>query len=81
MNQERIEILANKLRVSGTLQFVTDVEDYFKQVIRSIEKIPFLRLKQGVEFFDNYVPTKYHQKALAENRSIFFLTAEKVTNQ
>jgi release factor glutamine methyltransferase len=80
LNQERIELLIRKLEPSGIIRFITDVENYFIQVKALFLEQPLLDLVcNDVNGFEaKYSPTKYHQKALIEEKQIFVLTAKKL---
>lgn len=79
LNTDRINIIQNKLETRGKMLFITDVENYFVEVKKILPYESYLVVNQDSfsENFINYKPTKYHQLALEESKSIFALTYTK----
>lgn len=79
-NKERLEILRNKLQVDGFLVFASDIEDYFESSKRLICEDNFRLLDERyITPHHGYIATKYHMKALDENRVARFITAYKTS--
>lgn len=79
INEELHKIILNKLKIGGKLNIVTDDELYAK-VIKNIFTEDFKNLNiYDEDLFiphENYIETKYHQKAL--NKQIFFFKYQKI---
>ncbi|MGL4226689.1 MAG: bifunctional peptide chain release factor N(5)-glutamine methyltransferase PrmC/tRNA (guanosine(46)-N7)-methyltransferase TrmB, partial [Rickettsia sp.] len=66
-NKERLKILQDKLKDNGNLVFASDIENYFYEVIELIEQNGNFKIMHKDDYLkphDNYVITKYHQKAV-----------------
>lgn len=78
-NSDRINLLKAKIAKNGFIFFATDIEDYFIEAKNLLIENQFqLRVEsKNFEQIPNYKPTKYHQKALMENRIPKYIIAEK----
>ena len=85
-NQYRLEILQHKLKTNGFLMFASDIDDYFvvaKNLIKNnghfkiIEDHHNLELEE-LDQLNNYLPTKYHNKAEENGRIAQFLTSRLI---
>lgn len=79
VSEERLKILQTKLRKNGQLIFASDISDYFNQVVKLLEQnsnFQILNKDNYLTTHDNYLTTKYHQKAVNENRTARFISAE-----
>jgi len=77
-SQTRLTTLAQKLKTHGFLVFASDIADYFqqaKEVLTANGNFNMLSKEQHA----NYIETKYHKKALNENRSPQFVQAIKIS--
>lgn len=61
--------VARVLETSGTLEFATDVEDYFRNTLELVGQLPQLRMLPEARL-ENSVPTNFERKYLAEGRPI-----------
>lgn len=70
LGQERLAHFYRILKKSGVLHFATDIDDYSKQVLEIIRNQKNFIIMDKNEFDPHagYVQTKYHSKAIAENR-------------
>ncbi|NRB10466.1 MAG: tRNA (guanosine(46)-N7)-methyltransferase TrmB [Rickettsiaceae bacterium] len=81
INQVRLDIFKQKLKLGGFINFASDIEDYFKEVKNLFSQGQEITINNddfSQAFDTNYKPTKYHQKALLEGREVQFLQACKV---
>ncbi len=74
---ERLELFAKKLISGGMLYFVSDIDDYTKSVVKLLSQSPFFELNANPDNIphENYIKTKYHQKAESESRVARFISA------
>ncbi|WP_341793450.1 MULTISPECIES: bifunctional peptide chain release factor N(5)-glutamine methyltransferase PrmC/tRNA (guanosine(46)-N7)-methyltransferase TrmB [unclassified Rickettsia] len=78
LNPERLNILQNKLKTNGNLIFASDIQDYFNEVLKLIQQNPNFQIADNDDYYqphDNYIITKYHQKAINEDRAAKFIRA------
>ena len=72
LNYTRLTLLNQKLQPHGTIKFITDIENYFAQVLCLLPddncKI-FSQLNLG-DWYNGYIITKYHEKALIAQRKV-----------
>ncbi|WP_040256564.1 bifunctional peptide chain release factor N(5)-glutamine methyltransferase PrmC/tRNA (guanosine(46)-N7)-methyltransferase TrmB [Rickettsia hoogstraalii] len=81
-NKERLKILQDKLKDNGNLVFASDIENYFYEAIELIEQNGNFKIMNKDEYLkphDNYVITKYHQKATQANRIPRFIILQHVS--
>ncbi len=78
LNQERLNILQSKLKTNGSFIFASDIEDYFNETLKLIQQNPNFQIVNNNDYYqphDNYIITKYHQKAINEGRAAKFIRA------
>ncbi|WP_395476808.1 bifunctional peptide chain release factor N(5)-glutamine methyltransferase PrmC/tRNA (guanosine(46)-N7)-methyltransferase TrmB [Rickettsia endosymbiont of Pantilius tunicatus] len=78
LNKERLTILQTKLKNKGSLIFASDIENYFEEVVELIKQNGNFQITNEDNYakpHDNYIITKYHQKAINESRTPQFLKA------
>ncbi|MCC8418077.1 MAG: bifunctional peptide chain release factor N(5)-glutamine methyltransferase PrmC/tRNA (guanosine(46)-N7)-methyltransferase TrmB [Rickettsia endosymbiont of Glossina mortisans submortisans] len=81
-NKERLKILQDKLKDNGNLVFASDIENYFYEAIELIEQngnFKSMNKNNYLKPHDNYVITKYHQKATQANRIPRFIILQHVS--
>ncbi|WP_218460512.1 tRNA (guanosine(46)-N7)-methyltransferase TrmB [Rickettsia sp. TH2014] len=81
-NKERLKILQDKLKDNGNLIFASDIENYFYEAIELIEQNGNFEIMNRHDYLkphDNYIITKYHQKAIKENRTPKFMMLRHVS--
>lgn len=81
VNRDRMNMFKSKLKLGGFIDFASDVKDYFEDVKKiSIEDN---QLSVNNNFYiphEGYILTRYHQKAIKENRLVQFLQAKLITS-
>lgn len=80
-NKERLKILQDKLKDNGNLVFASDIENYFYEAIELIQQngnFEIINKNDYLKPHDNYVITKYHQKAIKANRMPKFMILQHV---
>jgi|GEM_PF-50633 len=80
-NNERLKVLQTKLKDKGSLIFVSDIENYFYEVEELIRQNSNFQITNEADYLvspKNYITTKYHQKAIKENRQARFLICNKL---
>ncbi|MFY9589333.1 bifunctional peptide chain release factor N(5)-glutamine methyltransferase PrmC/tRNA (guanosine(46)-N7)-methyltransferase TrmB [Rickettsia endosymbiont of Halotydeus destructor] len=77
LNKERLNILQSKLKTNGSFVFASDIEDYFNETLKLIQQNPNFKIINSdySQPHDNYIITKYHQKAINEGRKAKFIKA------
>ncbi|MCC8462562.1 MAG: bifunctional peptide chain release factor N(5)-glutamine methyltransferase PrmC/tRNA (guanosine(46)-N7)-methyltransferase TrmB [Rickettsia endosymbiont of Ecitomorpha arachnoides] len=81
-NKERLKILQDKLKNNGNLVFASDIENYFYEAIELIEQSGDFEIMNKDDYLkphDNYIITKYHQKATQANRIPRFMILRHVS--
>jgi release factor glutamine methyltransferase len=75
VNKERLEIFKAKLKPGGFIAFASDIEDYFADVKKLFTTDAQLKIINNDDQIahDGYLITKYHQKAIKENRVARFI--------
>ncbi|RYE06234.1 MAG: tRNA (guanosine(46)-N7)-methyltransferase TrmB [Rickettsiaceae bacterium] len=78
LNQERLTIFKEKLSTGAFLIFASDIEEYFKVAKKLIiDDSSFELLSQDFLVpHAEYIITKYHQKAIDDNRQAQFMKAK-----
>lgn len=77
INDNRIVKIKSKIKNGGYLIFASDIKDYFEDVKTKLLENDFVEsdMKSHME---HYKETKYHKKALLENRIPNFICVRKV---
>lgn len=76
-NQERLCLFKKKLKNKGFISFASDIEDYFdsaKSILENDNDFKILEKDFTIPHTD-YIQTKYHTKAINENRTVQFISA------
>jgi tRNA G46 methylase TrmB len=73
----RLNKLKSKLKSGGFIAFASDIDDYFEAAHQLLELDPDLIIKQDDFTVPHlgYIQTKYHSKAIKENRAAQFIQA------
>ena len=77
-NAERVILFKKKLKNKGFISFASDIEDYFDSAKSILENDKDFKIL-GDNFtvpHHGYIQTKYHTKAITENRTAQFISAE-----
>lgn len=75
--KNRISLIKEKLKNGGFISFASDIDDYFesaKILLESDQSLNILNNNYNIPH-ENYIETKYHKKAITENRNPQFITA------
>ena len=75
---EHLAPLARKLKTGAMLRVATDIEDYVRQTLEQVPRYGFEwqagRPSDWQHPWDDWIPTRYEQKALREGRTPHYLT-------
>ena len=78
---EHLEPLAQVMKPGAILRVATDIPDYVRQTLEEVPKAGFEWLAEGPadwrESWDDWLSTRYEQKALREGRVPHYLTFRK----
>ena len=82
VTQEHLEPLARTLRPGAIFRVATDIPDYVRQTLQEVPKAGFEWLAEGPEdwrnAWDDWLSTRYEQKALREGRVPHYLTFRRL---
>ncbi len=79
INSERLKLFAQKLTAGGELYFASDIAHYFDSAQEIIKETAlFEEVHNSSRPFEGYIQTKYHQKAIEEDRLPQFLCFSKI---
>ncbi|KAJ02947.1 tRNA (guanosine(46)-N7)-methyltransferase TrmB [Sulfitobacter mediterraneus] len=78
---EHLEPLARVLKPGAVFRVATDIEDYVRQTLEQVPQFGFEWLAEGPEDWrqpwEDWLSTRYEQKALREGRTPHYLTFRK----
>lgn len=81
VTQEHLIPLSAKLKQGAHLRVATDIPDYVRQTLEETPKAGFEWLAEGPSDWrtpwEDWIPTRYEQKALREGRTPHYLTFRK----
>jgi tRNA (guanine-N7-)-methyltransferase len=69
-----LELFARVMASGGEFRVATDIEDYVRQTLEEVPRAGFDLVLQGGMPWDDWVSTRYEQKALREGRVPHYLT-------
>ena len=79
---EHLEPLARCLKPGAIFRVATDIPDYVRQTLEEVPKAGFAWLAEGPsdwrEPWDDWISTRYEQKALREGRTPHYLTFRRI---
>ncbi len=79
---EHLEPLARVLKQGAELRVATDIPDYVRQTLEEVPKAGFEWLAEGASDWrtpwDDWISTRYEQKAFREGRRAHYLTFRKI---
>ena len=79
---EHLEPLARVLKSGAEFRVATDIPDYVRQTLEEVPKAGFEWLAEGPAdwrtSWDDWISTRYEQKALREGRTPHYLTFRKI---
>lgn len=78
VTEEHLEPLARVLKPGAIFRVATDIEDYVRQTLEEVPKFGFEWMAEGPsdwrQPWDDWISTRYEQKALREGRVPHYLT-------
>lgn len=78
VTQEHLQPLAEVMQPGAVLRVATDIPDYVRQTLEEVPRAGFEWLAEGPEDWrqpwDDWISTRYEQKALREGRTPHYLT-------
>lgn len=75
---EHLEPLMRVLKTGAEFRVATDIPDYVRQTLEEVPPAGFELVKQGGDAWDDWISTRYEQKALREGRTPHYLTFRKL---
>ena len=78
MTPEHLEPLIRVLKVGAEFRVATDIPDYVRQTLEEVPPAGFELVRQGGDAWDDWISTRYEQKALREGRTPHYLTFRKL---
>ena len=73
--------LARVMAVGAEFRVATDIPDYVRQTLDEVPRAGFALVSQGDVAWDDWLSTRYEQKALREGRLPHYLTYRRVYNE
>ncbi|SMX44352.1 tRNA (guanine(46)-N(7))-methyltransferase TrmB [Octadecabacter ascidiaceicola] len=74
---EHLEPLNRVLKAGAEFRVATDIPDYVRQTLEEVPPAGFELVTQGGVAWDDWISTRYEQKALREGRTPHYLTFSK----
>ncbi|MDI3338601.1 tRNA (guanosine(46)-N7)-methyltransferase TrmB [Defluviimonas aestuarii] len=71
---EHLLPLARVMKPGAEFRVATDIRDYVRQTLKEVPKAGFDLVGQGAEPWEDWLSTRYEQKALREGREPHYLT-------
>ncbi|MCV2868763.1 tRNA (guanine(46)-N(7))-methyltransferase TrmB [Defluviimonas sp. WL0002] len=71
---EHLAPLARVMAKGAEFRVATDIPDYVRQTLKEVPKAGFRLVGQGDKPWDDWISTRYEQKALREGRAPHYLT-------
>lgn len=75
---EYLDALARVVQPGAEFRVATDIPDYVRQTLEEVPRAGFVLERQGGMPWDDWVSTRYEQKALREGRRPHYLTFRRV---
>ncbi|AKS46987.1 tRNA (guanine-N(7)-)-methyltransferase [Octadecabacter temperatus] len=75
---EHLEPLRRVLKTGAEFRVATDIPDYVRQTLEEVPPAGFELVTQGGDAWDDWISTRYEQKALREGRTPHYLTFRKL---
>ncbi len=75
---EHLEPLNRVLKAGAEFRVATDIPDYVRQTLEEVPPAGFELVTQGGDAWDDWISTRYEQKALREGRTPHYLTFRKL---
>ena len=78
---EHLEPFNTVLAKGAEFRVATDIEDYVRQTLEEVSRDTFTNLTEDIHCpWDDWIPTRYEQKALREGRKPHYLTFQRNGN-
>ena len=74
VTQDHLEPLAKAMKPHAELRVATDIPDYVRQTLKEVPQAGFTLIGQGATPWDDWLSTRYEQKALREGRPPHYVT-------
>ena len=74
VTQGYLEAFARVMAPGAEFRVATDIEDYVRQTLEEVPRAGFELISQGSAAWDDWISTRYEQKALREDRVPHYLT-------
>ena len=78
VTQGYLTALARVMAVGAEFRVATDIPDYVRQTLDEVPRAGFALVSQGDVAWDDWLSTRYEQKALREGRPPHYLTYRRV---
>ena len=78
MTQGYLTAFARVMAPGAEFRVATDIEDYVRQTLEEVPVAGFDLVSQGDVAWDDWISTRYEQKALREGRVPHYLTYRRV---
>jgi tRNA (guanine-N7-)-methyltransferase len=75
---EYLDALARAVQPGAEFRVATDIPDYVRQTLEEVPRAGFVLVAQGGVPWDDWLSTRYEQKALREGREPHYLTFRRV---
>jgi len=74
VTEDHLRPLARVMQAGAEFRIATDIPDYVRQALKEVPRAGFAPVAEGHEPWDDWVSTRYEQKALREGRVPHYLT-------
>ena len=78
VTQDHLRPLARVLAAGAEFRVATDIPDYMRQTLEEIPQAGFALVRHGPEPWDDWISTRYEQKALREGRKPDYATFKRL---
>ena len=78
VTQGYLTALARVMAVGAEFRVATDIPDYVRQTLDEVPRAGFALVSQGEVAWDDWLSTRYEQKALREGRPPHYLTYQRL---
>lgn len=78
VTQDHLQPLARVMQPGAEFRVATDIPDYVRQALREVPRAGFGLVSEGGAPWDDWISTRYEQKALREGRVPHYLTFRRL---
>lgn len=75
---EHLLPLARVMQPGGIFRVASDIPDYIRQTLEEVPLAGFRLINEGAQAWEDWISTRYEQKALREGRTPHYVTFERV---